>query len=90
MRKPKYDLIAKDIPFGGFFICADYPDEVLLRVKPVGYILNSDLVNTAINNNAIFAVKISTARMRIINGDRKVRYFPSSFIQVVEQGELAL
>lgn len=75
-------LCAKDIPFGGLFSRIGRND-TLMRVKPVGYILNSSLVNEAINKNNVFAISTDTGNLRILDGYFEVEHYPLQHLSIV-------
>ena len=78
---PSTTLCAKDIPFGGLF-SRKHREETLMRVKPTGYILNSTLVNEAINRNNVFAISTDTGNLRIVDGSFEVIHFPLQHLSI--------
>jgi hypothetical protein len=59
------DLTASDIEFGG---CFHRTKTLMMRVKPTGFLLNSNVINENINKNNIFAVNLTTGSLYCFAG----------------------
>lgn len=67
--QPKKAKIASNTRVGDCFI---RNNEVLMRVKPTHYLLNSTLINDCINANKIFVVNIHKGTLWCIPGSETV------------------
>lgn len=61
--------LAKEVKVGD---CFKRNGEIMMRVKPVSYILNSTLVSDAMTAGKIFVVNISKGTLLIIPGDDEI------------------
>jgi len=52
--------------------CFLHNDQIFMRVKPTGFLLNSTLINDLINRNEILRVNVQTGVMFITAGDTPV------------------
>ncbi len=60
---------ASRIKIGHFFLRGNV---VFMRVKPTGYMLNSNLVVDCINRNKIFVVNMETGTFYTVKGEEEV------------------
>jgi hypothetical protein len=60
------------LPFGSPFRIPGVKNKFYIRVKPVNWILNSNLVNDAINRNKCFVVALDTGTLGIKEGTLEV------------------
>lgn len=51
-----------------FHCCFLKEDKLYMRVKPIGFILTSNLLNDVINRGDIFVVDLTTGNMRAYQG----------------------
>lgn len=69
VQRTMFGTVAKDIPMGQ---CFKRKSEYFMRVKPTSFLLNSNLVSEAINNQKVFVVNLKTGSMFIIHGLEEV------------------
>lgn len=61
---------ASDIKFHN---CFTFKNEIFMRVKPTGFLLNSSLIGDVINRGDIFVVNLSKGTVRAFQGDIEVQ-----------------
>lgn len=67
-------MYLRQVSFGAFFVSTDPKyKEVYQRVKPVNFLLNSNLVNDCINRDKVFVVNIQKGTLFIAPGNRIVK-----------------
>lgn len=71
---------AKEIPFSSCFVPYDRPTEVLMRVKPVSWMLNSSLVQDKLTQGYIFVVDMRKGNFGCLRGDTEVQYVEAELI----------
>lgn len=61
-----------NIPHGSTFYKKNEPLRLLMKVKPVNFLLNSTLVNEAINRRDCLVISVYSGTLYITDGDSEV------------------
>jgi len=66
-----------NVPHGQPVRTSDGSNKLLMRVKPVNFLLNSDLINDCINRGKVFVVDLAKGTLYITEGDKQVQLIES-------------
>ena len=71
----------RSVPFGSWF---SYKGKILMRVKPVQFLLNSTLVTDVINRGDCFVVDMETGNLYVTDGSKSA-LFANATLVVTEE-----
>lgn len=75
------NFIAKNVSIGTVF---SFSGEHYLRVKPVNFLLNSNLVGDQITRGNIFVVRLKSATLSVFDGTRVVKKVAKASLKIQE------
>jgi hypothetical protein len=71
-------LIASQVPFGKPFRLVNSKQDIHIRVKPTGFLLNSSVVSDVLSRGDTFVTNIQKGTLYAIEGDRAVELIDAS------------